>query len=207
RRLVLIATNVLRGIAVIGLLLVGNHFLLLLLLNIFISTVTVFFAPAEAAMIPQVVPRKQLLAANGIFTLTLNAAFALGFALLGPLVVKIAGAPALIFVVAVTYFIAAGFCVTLPASPPKPKPVPAGGHAMTESDALKSVFIQLSEGLAYIRDHREIRWSLIYLATTASLVGVLGVLGPSFAELTLGLKPEAFVAVVLPLGTGGGVGS
>ena len=40
---------------------------------------------------PALVPRKQLLAANGIFTLTLNAAFALGFALLGPLVVKIAG--------------------------------------------------------------------------------------------------------------------
>ena len=43
-------------------------------------------------MIPVVVPRTQLLAANGIFTLTLNAAFALGFALLGPLVVNIAGA-------------------------------------------------------------------------------------------------------------------
>ena len=53
-------------------------------------------------MIPKVVPRKQLLAANGIFTLTLNAAFAIGFALLGPLVVKIAGAPALIVVVAIT---------------------------------------------------------------------------------------------------------
>ena len=36
----------------------------------------------------------QLLAANGLFTLTLNAAFALGFALLGPLVVTVAGARA-----------------------------------------------------------------------------------------------------------------
>ena len=61
------------------------------LLNIVVSTVTTFFAPAEAAMIPVLVPRDQLLAANGIFTLTLNAAFALGFALLGPLVVTLAG--------------------------------------------------------------------------------------------------------------------
>jgi MFS family permease len=201
RRIVLIVTNVLRGIAFLGVWFVGDNLIWIYVLNIFTSTVTVFFSPAEAGMIPQVVPRKQLLAANGIFTLTLNAAFALGFALLGPLVVKIAGAPALILIVAVTYFIAAGLCITLPASPPVRKPVPAGGHAMTESDALKSVFIQLSEGLAYIRDHREIRWSLIYLGTTASLVGVLGVLGPSFAELTLGLKPEDFV-VVLPLGIG-----
>ncbi len=52
-------------------------------LNIAISTVTTFFAPAEAAMIPELVPRRQLLAANGLFTFTQNVAFALGFALLG----------------------------------------------------------------------------------------------------------------------------
>ena len=92
RRLVLIVTNVLRGAAFVAVFLVGNNLILIYLLNIFISTVTVFFAPAEAAMIPKLLPKRQLLAANGIFTLTLNAAFALGFALLGPLVVKIAGA-------------------------------------------------------------------------------------------------------------------
>ena len=31
---------------------------------------------------------------------------------------------------------------------------------------------QLREGLGYIRGHREIRWSLVYLAIAASLVGV-----------------------------------
>ena len=79
----------------------------ILLLNILVSTITVFFAPAELAMIPVLVPRQQLLAANGIFTLTLNAAFALGFALLGPLVVKVAGPTAVIVVVAGLYFLAA----------------------------------------------------------------------------------------------------
>ena len=202
KRLVLIVTNVLRGAAFVAIFFVGDNLAALYLLNIFVSTVTVFFGPAEAAMIPQVVPRKQLLSANGIFTLTLNAAFALGFALLGPLVVKIAGAPALILIVAVTYFIAAFLCIMLPSSPPVETPVPEGGHAMTEGEAVRSVFNQLREGLAYIKDHKEIRWSLIYLGTTASLVGVLGVLGPSFAEFTLGLGPEDFVVVVLPLGIG-----
>ncbi len=59
-------------------------------------------------MIPTLVPRSQLLAANGIFTLTLNAAFAIGFALLGPLVVNVAGAEAVILVVAGLYFLAGG---------------------------------------------------------------------------------------------------
>ncbi|HSL33784.1 MAG TPA: MFS transporter, partial [Candidatus Limnocylindrales bacterium] len=77
RRIVLIVTNVLRGVAFVGVFLVGDNLVGIYLLNIFTSTVTVFFAPAEAAMIPRLVPKKQLLAANGVFTLTLNAAFAL----------------------------------------------------------------------------------------------------------------------------------
>ena len=204
RRLVLIVTNVLRGIAFVAVFFVGDNLIGIYLLNIFISTVTVFFAPAEAAMIPKLLPRRQLLSANGIFTLTLNAAFALGFALLGPLVVKIAGPQALLILVAVLYFIAAGFCFTLP---PYPPPTPArqafGRQTVSETEqAVESIFSQLREGLQYIRAHREIRWSLIYLGVAASLVGVLGVLGPAFAETTLGLQEEDFVVVVLPLGIG-----
>ena len=45
-------------------------------------------------------------------------------------------------------------------------------------------------------------WPLTYLAITASLVGVLGVLGPGFATQVLGLTERDFVVVVLPLGAG-----
>jgi hypothetical protein len=170
-------------------------------LNISVSTITVFFAPAEAAMIPVLVRRDQLLAANGIFTLTLNAAFALGFALLGPLVVNLANPEAVILVVAVLYFLAAGFCVTLPASP---APAHEGGRlAVGEAErAVGSTFTQLREGLAFIGSNRSIGWSLIYLGIAASLVGVLGVLGPDFAQSALGLDAKDFAVVVLPLGFG-----
>ena len=205
RRLILIATNVLRGLAFVALYLAGTNLAVILLLNIAISTITVFFAPAELAMIPVLVPRSQLLAANGIFTLTLNAAFALGFALLGPLVVKVAGPEAVIVVVAGLYFLAAIFCVTLPASPPPPstEESPHSGLGVGEaSGAMGSTLGQLQEGFTFIRGHRAITWSLIYLALAASLVGVLGVLGPAFAQETLGLKAEDFAVVVLPLGFG-----
>jgi MFS family permease len=202
RRLVLIATNVLRGFAVIALLLVGDNFALLLLLNIFISTVTVFFAPAEAAMIPEVVRREHLLSANGIFTLTLNAAFAVGFALLGPLVINIAGPQAVIAVVAGLYFLAAVFCFTLPASPPPVRATTDGDTVGETQRAMESTVAQLREGIGFIRLHRSIGWSLLYLGITASLVGVLGVLGPDFAEKALGLRPKDTAIIILPLGGG-----
>src|SRR5439155_1991662 len=204
RRLVLIFTNVLRGLAFIAMFFGGTNLAVIYLLNITVSTITVFFAPAEAAMIPKVVPRAQLLSANGIFTLVLNAAFAHGFRLVGTLIVKIFGAQALLVVVAALYFVADGFCSTLPSAPPAASLGPTGARRRVREaeNAVGSVLTQLGEGLTYIRNHREIRWSLIYLGIAASLVGVLGVLGPNFAQKTLGLGPEDFVVVVLPLGVG-----
>jgi MFS family permease len=202
RRTILVSTNILRGLAFVALYLVGANLALILVLNVFVSTVTVFFAPAEAAMIPSVVPRRQLLAANGIFTLTLNAAFALGFALLGPLVVNLASPEAVILVVASLYFLAAVFCFTLPTAPP-PRDEDVHGLGVVQAEAaMSSTFSQLREGLAFIRSNRSIGWSLIYLGITASLVGVLGVLGPDFAQGTLGLAAKDFAVVVLPLGFG-----
>lgn len=203
RRTLLVATNLIRGVAFIALFLVGENLPLILMLNVFISTVTVFFAPAEAAMIPEVVERHQLTTANGIFTLTLNAAFALGFALLGPLVVNIASPEAVILVVAGLYLVAALFCFLLPASPPPSREPVDGSLGMVAAEAaMGSTIAQLREGLGFIRGHRTIGWSLLYLGITASLVGVLGVLGPDFARETLGFATKDFAVVVLPLGFG-----
>jgi MFS family permease len=204
KRGVLVATNLIRAAMFVLLWLAGANVLILMLINAMVSTVTVFFAPAEAAMIPQVVPRKQLLAANGVFTLTLNAAFAVGFALLGPIVVTLLGAPALILVVGACYLIAAAFCRTLPPSPPVAAIAGGSPHSTTADaeEAMGSTLGQLREGIAFIRANRRITWSLVYLGIAASLVGVLGVLGPGFATESLGLEAKDFVVVVLPLGFG-----
>jgi len=204
KRLVLVVTNVIRAATLVGIFLVGHDLGLILVLNVIFATTTVFFAPAEAAMIPVLVPREQLLSANGLFTLTLNGAFALGYALLGPLVVTIVGRPEpVILVVAVLFGVGALFCATLPANPPAPRPRGRRGESVVEAGhAVGGTFGQLREGIAYIRSNHAIGWSLSYLGIAASLVGVIGVLGPSFAEQTLGLSPKDLVVVVLPLGLG-----
>ena len=183
----------------------GDFLPALLLLNVLISTATVFFAPAEAAMIPTLVPKPQLTAANGVFTITLNAAFAIGYALMGSLVVTLVGAPGLILIVAVCYLVAAGFCWTLPSEPPVHAAGEGASHGLRSPDtdqAMGSTFAQLREGIAFIRANRSISWSLAYLGIAASLIGVLGVLGPKFAVDSLGLAYKDFVVVVLPLGFG-----
>jgi MFS family permease len=201
RRTILILTNVLRGATFLAMVVVSSNVLLVYLLNIVVSTITTFFAPAEAAMIPELVQRDQLLQANTLFMITLNGSIAVGFALLGPILVSLAGAPTLIAIVGVLYLAAAVLTATLPASPAGGKAVVATG-ASGAGTAMAQTFSQLREGLTYIRTNPDIRWSLAYLTVASSLIGVLGALGPSFATSVLGLNATDFVVVVLPLGIG-----
>src|SRR5205807_9030059 len=110
-----------------------------------------------------------------------------GFAFLGPLVATITGGPEpVILIVAVLYGLAAVICATLPSDRPEASSAPSrrfvdfgeAGHAVG------GTFQQLREGVAYIRANPSIAWSLTYLGIAASLVGILGVLGPKFAEQT-----------------------
>ena len=203
RRHMLVITNILRGVAFMAIVLVGNNLLFLYLLMVFVSTVTTFFGPAEASMIPALVPKNQLLAANGLFTLTMNVAFALGFALLGPFVVALASAQLLIVIVAALYFVAAVFCWTLPSGLRAAAQEVTPGQTVADAErAVSTMFSQFIEGIRYIRDHRNIGWSLSYLGITGALVGILGVLGPGFAKTTLALGEKDFALIVLPMGLG-----
>src|SRR3954447_5540664 len=199
RRKILVACNVARGLCFVALLFAGNNILALYILVAIVATLTTFFGPAEAAMIPSVVDREQLMQANGLFVFTLQASFVVGFAVLGPLFLRLLGPQLLIVVVAGCYLIAAGLCWVLPPSAPA-SPI-AGGLGLARR-ALVATADQLVEGVGYIRRHRSISWSLAYLAITASLIGVLGTLGPTFAVKVLGLSEQDFVVVVLPLAAG-----
>lgn len=203
RRLILVITNVLRGAAFVLIFLAGGFLPVILLLSAIVSTITVFFAPAEAAMIPVVVPRSQLISANGVFTLTLNAAFAVGFALLGPLLGALFSAEGVILIVAGCYLLASLFCWTLPPAPPVTPAAVAMGAVVGESAAeVESTLAQFREGITFIRATPKVGWSLIYLGIAASLVGVLAVVGSTFAQKVLGLDPNNLVVIILPLGFG-----
>jgi MFS family permease len=199
-RLALIVPNAIRTMLTLGLALAGANVAVLLVLNLGISLTTVLLTPAEAAMIPRIVPKAQLETAMGIFNLTLQASFAVGFAFLGPLLVARAG-PSFVLVVVTGFYAAATLAtVLLPPAPPVTRDPSIARRAIREP------IIQLREGFAAIHGNREVSRPLIHLAAAASLVGVIGVLGPSLA-VSLGLDPKNLVVIVLPLGLGvvGGV--
>lgn len=194
-RIALIVPNVIRTLLTLGLALAGTNVALLLALNLGISLTTVVLTPAEASMIPRIVPKPQLETAMGVFNITLQASFAIGFAFLGPLLVALAG-PSFVLAV-VTVFYAAATIVTfgLPKAPPLEKARASSRNVLVEPVR------QLREGFAAIGGDREVGRPLVHLAAAASLVGVIGVLGPNLA-ISLGLDPKNLIVVVAPLGLG-----
>ncbi|MGH2454878.1 MAG: MFS transporter [Candidatus Limnocylindria bacterium] len=202
-RLIMLAANLFRAGGTVLFIFVGANVLLILVINLFISTATAFFAPAELTAIPRIVDRRHLLAANSVFVLTINATFAVGFGFLGPLVLTTTGADAVFVVVAVMFGLAGLAIVPLPSVPPERREDLETHEA---GRALRAVVDQVREGIAFVRGHRQIAWSLAYLGIAASLIGVMGAIGPGFATDILRLTPEDFFFVMGPAGLGAVMG-
>jgi MFS family permease len=202
-RLIMLAANLLRAGGIVLFLLVGSNVPLIFVINLLVATVTAFFVPAELTAIPRLVDRRQLMAANSTFVLTINATFAIGFGFLGPLLLTTTGVSAVYIVVAVMFGLAALAIIPLPAVKAE-KHVEIG--VRETGQALTVVFDQLNEGIAFVRSHRQIAWSLAYLGIAASLIAVMGAIGPGFATDILLLRPQDFFFVMGPAGMGAVIG-
>ncbi|MEP7082487.1 MAG: MFS transporter [Chloroflexota bacterium] len=205
---IMLATNVVRAVGIIAFIFVAPNtdtanVPLVYLINFGIATATAVFAPAELTAIPRIVDRRHLMAANSIFVLTINATFAIGFGFLGPLVLIAVGPITVYFLVAIMFGVAALAILPLPAVPPDHEAPPGRAAA---GRAVQELFDQLSEGVAFVRRHRAIAWSLAYLGISSSLIGVLGAIGPGFAVDILGLTSQNFFFIMGPAGLGAVVG-
>jgi MFS transporter, DHA3 family, macrolide efflux protein len=194
-RWALVGPNIVRAVLTAGLAVAGANVPMLLALNLGVSLTSVALTPAEGSMIPRVVPRAQLQTAMGIFNLTLQGSFALGFAFLGPLLVTIAGPSAALAVVTALYVAATVACIGLPSAPPN-----RGAHESGREAGVRVVH-ELQEGIRVIRRDREVSRPILHQAAGASVAGVLGVLGPGLAA-TVGLEPDQLAVIVVPLGFG-----
>ena len=198
RRLVLIVTNALRAAAVAVFLIVGLELTTAYVVNFLVAAVTVFFVPAEAATIPGIVRKRDLLVANSLFTFTFNGAFLLGFIILAPLVIAFAGFPALFALIGVMFGAAAFLCATLPA----PAPLREGLSVEVASETVDRSRRDIGEAVRFLRGAPRIAWSLIHIAMTYTLIAVAGALAPGYVREVLLLPERAVALLVAPAGIG-----
>ncbi len=201
RRTLMAAVNVLRAVAVVLFLVIrpgwqvqtilAAHYLVTFLFGI----AGQFFAPAQGATIPALVPRSQLIAANALFNLTFTASQLLGFATLGPLFAKLLGIDRLFGLTVVLFLGCAVLVLTLPPTPVAARPS-ANGHPM------RRLWSDIREGLVFIIQDPVLMKAIAYLTLAATTFLMVASLGPEFVTSVIGLSKEDIGYIVAPAGLG-----
>ncbi|MDQ3855988.1 MAG: MFS transporter, partial [Chloroflexota bacterium] len=91
RKSVLIWSNVVRTLLAVGYLAYGWSVSVIFVMNFMINVVAQFYAPAMLAIVPELVPKRLLTSAVGLFNVAFNSSQVLGIVILGPLLVRLFG--------------------------------------------------------------------------------------------------------------------
>ena len=170
RRTIMIASDSLRAVVVLGFIVVGRAELvpLLFVLAFVQATIGTFFSPARGALIPRVVPAEGLLAANSIGQATRVIASVVGSALAG-LIVGVAGLTWPAFVLdAATFGVSVLLVLGVSRSVGKPSDA--------ERVAASGVGASVMEGLRMIGGSRTLSTTLLALAVAMLGLGAVNVL-------------------------------
>jgi MFS family permease len=156
-----------------------------------------FFAPAQGASIPVLVPRDQLTAANALFNLTFTATQLLGFALLGPLLSQVLGVDRLFLATMVAFGLSAALTMTLP-----PLPLPVRVTDTEKRHPFRQIWSDVREGLVYIAQDRVLTKAIAYLTLATTTFMLVAALAPNFISTVIGLPPSDIGYIVAPAGLG-----
>lgn len=196
KKAVMIITNILRGVIILLLPLFDTALINLYILAFLMSSVTQFFVPAEASIIPSVANKYQLLTANSLFTTTMMASLIFGFALGDPMI-NICGINNVHYGIGIFFFISA-FCLIFV----KYKPV-----EKDKNEPKTSFLADLKEGLVYIKDAPIVRSAMLKLAVLFSIIVMLSIMSIGLSQKylyphnpTMGAQKFAYIVVFCGVG-------
>ena len=194
KRTLMIATNAIRGglILLIPLVevlpVVGGQAWPLIVITFLFSSVGQLFAPAEAASIPSLVHRDQIMGATSLFMTTVILTLVLGVPA-ATLAIRLVGERAP-FYIAAALFAAAAFLIWRIGTPLR--------AARRSPERTASLRRELREGLAVIARNAAIRLGLYQLAVALIVVFTVFALGPVFMVRELHRSDQDTYLVLIP---------
>lgn len=175
RKKVLIVTNIVRAILVLGFLIFSSNLLMIYLIVFAVSVFSQFFTPAEGAALPKLVKKSELVSANALFLFTLYGSFVVGYSLAGP-IISLWGSDSVYWVTSISFVIAAVLCISLPTL-----------RAKLEYKDLrqvnKEVFTTIHHNFAKILKNPSLVLPIANLTIAQAMLGVIAVLAPAIAVL------------------------
>lgn len=170
-----------------------------IIILIFITNaVAQFFTPAEAATIPLLVDKKNLIAASSLFNITLNACQVVPFILALPIYALLDIQPVLL-IVTVLYVVATGFVALLPAETGVRRSGPVAGSLR---EAGQSLLGDVREALHFLTRDPGLRLILFQINVAPTFLFIFGTLGLTFVKETFHLDPSRAWILIVPAGLG-----
>lgn len=221
KKTVLWVSNIARALAsfgfVISLLINNKAFVPIYILTFFISLIGQFFSPAEGAAIPLLVKKDEIVSALSLFNVTFTISQALGFIIVGPLILQLA--PTLLFhhgTELVTFtnihflFTLVGFlyiiCAILTATLPNVRLQPiVGPNANVDEHRIIQIWRSIVETGDVVRHDRGLVIALTELTLGGTVMAIISMIvpTPNFSQQFLGRPPQAAALFIfLPAGIG-----
>lgn len=177
RRQAMIVTNLLQAVTVAMLLFSPSVFYLYIIV-FFYWLFDQIYLPSQQATIPQLVPSKDLTAANGIFLLTQQGSILLGFGL-GGILLGVLGSYITIAIAAIGLVVAAVSVYFLPKDSPRVD--------LSQKDFTR-FWKDLLTGYTYVRSHREIFLPVLMVICSQVFISVISIVLPTFTHDILHLN-------------------
>jgi len=193
KKQILAGCNFLRGLLVVLIPFLPREFAILLLIGFVESILTQFFAPAEQAAIPLLVPQQGLMTANALFTTTMMGSLIVGFAIGEPLLTlaRSWGGLGEELLVGGLYIVAAVVLYAMPMPKSGPDPQIVQAHPWHD----------FKDGLKYLKRDRLVSNALLQLTLLYSVFAALTVLAINLVE-RIGLKSTQFGFLLAAAGVG-----
>ena len=179
-------------------------FCLLLIITFLVSSLTQFFAPAEQASLPLIIKKKNLLAANSIYTTTMMAMLIIGFAIGEPLLEAIASWGSQFsfdygkeVLVGLSYTLAGVVLILIKTKEKRNQKSTKDSHPWQD----------IKDGLRYLKRNPLISNAMIQLIILFSIFAALAVLAVSLAETIPSLEADQFGYLLAAAGVGIAIGA
>lgn len=188
KKLILIHGNLLRGIILFLLFMSPNNVVLIYIGAALVSTITQFYVPAEAPLIPRLVKKNCLLAANSIFSMCIFGSILIGYVLAGPALSALGRSHTYLFLAGL-FFISTLFAAFIPKTQ-------ASGADMSEGQIFsfhefgRSIRQELGKSYVLLRGTAEVGSAFFLLISSQVIILILATLVPGYAKTILQVPVE-----------------
>jgi len=178
RRKIMFWINIIWVFLVFFFLFSGDSLLFVLALTFLVNTINRFFTPAEQSALPTLVKKSELLAANSLFSISLNGSFVVGLGLAGPLML-FGGDKAPFLVAGMLVLVGAFFVYFLPSC------IGMKSKKGAWERLWKDTRREFRKGYEFVKERKVVKIAIITLAVFQVLMNIGVTVGPGYAEQVL----------------------